>query len=394
MGEVDWRVHAEQLLDMLQQRGLITTLSLERAFWETPRHLFIDGIYEYSQNTFSWLWRESPSNAAEDSAWLSKVYQDRPLVVGIDDSGQPYCSNSAPSLVFRILEFLNLKPGNRALEIGTGTGQLTVLISRLVGNEGEVASIEIESELAQSAAKRLELVAPGSPTNITVGDGRSWRRPSADCDAVVATGSCWPVPQGWLASLAPEGRLSVEVRGGLAGALLLARKVSDSSGPYRVKGSFIDHPAGFMPLRASASGFMDPISLPLGFGRDEVARVPSEGLGARQLTRAFSWYCQLEVPDATFIRCDPEEIGHPAPYLVADDGLDAVGLPEDGAMSDSELAAYGGTSFLLERVLSAWRGWCLRERPEMRQYSFESRTPEDQVVSLNGYDGSWNLSNS
>jgi protein-L-isoaspartate O-methyltransferase len=386
-----WRGHANRLLDQLKARGLMSSAELERVFWEVPRHLFIDRMYEYEQSSYSWTLQEKPAFGEENDGWLAEIYQDRPLVVGIDDSGMPYCSNSAPCLVAQLLEFLALTPGDRVLEIGTGTGHLTALLGMLVKPAGEVLSVDIEPELARSADMRLRSAFSGIPVQVAVGDGRSWRRGSADRDAVVSTGSCWPVPDGWLESLAPGGRLCVELRGGLAGSVLRARRSGDAGRAGLVTGTFGGQQAGFMPLRASASGFSDPIALPLGFGIEAIEQAPAEGLGAAQLTQDFKWYCQLEIPDAKFIMTDTDETAHLTPYLIADDGLDGVMLPEDGVVAGSELVAYGDTSFLLDRVLSAWRGWHQKGCPGFGQYRFESPDPDQQLVILNGRDKTWKI---
>lgn len=385
-----WRRYAEPLLKKLRDLDLVTTPPLEELFWSVPRHQFIDEFFQHDPDTYSWHKMDAPENRIADPEWLAAVYQDVPLVVGIDESGIPYCSNSAPTLVFRLLGFLNVRPGDRVLEIGTGTGHLTAMLGRLASPGGHVTSLEIEPELARRAAEHVAAAVPEAAVAITVADGRSWRSGAEHRhDAVVSTGSCWPVPDSWLAALAPGGRLCTEMRSALSGALLLARCSPSQDSQGTVTGYFSDQPAGFMPLRAPSSGFHEPIALPFGFGTHETSRAMAEGLGEKQLRGPFAWYCQLELPDAKLLWLDADQSGRSAAYLLADDGLDAVRLPEDGTSALSELVAYGGSSFLIDRLLSAWRDWQENGSPELTQYKFQYSEDGRQRIVLKGHDKCW-----
>jgi len=74
------------------------------------------------------------------------AYEDYPLPIGF---GQTI---SQPSLVGLMTELLNLKKDHQVLEIGTGSGYQAAILSRLVNH---VYTLEVVSELARSAAKRL-----------------------------------------------------------------------------------------------------------------------------------------------------------------------------------------------------------------------------------------------
>jgi len=67
--------------------------------------------------------------------------EDRPLPIGY---GQ---TNSQPSTVYRMLEWLNVQPGDKVLDVGSGSGWTTALLAYLTGKAGRVYATEIVPEL-------------------------------------------------------------------------------------------------------------------------------------------------------------------------------------------------------------------------------------------------------
>jgi protein-L-isoaspartate(D-aspartate) O-methyltransferase len=102
----------------------------------------------------------------------------------------------------RVLQELELKPDETALEIGTGSGYLTALLARSCS---EVTSVEIIPRLLDEA--RHKLAANGiRNARLEQGDGaRGWGEDAYD--AVVLTGSTPVLPDSWLKQLKPGGRL-------------------------------------------------------------------------------------------------------------------------------------------------------------------------------------------
>lgn len=81
---------------------------------------------------------------------LNEAYEDHPLFIGYGQTiSQPYT-------VAFMLQELELKKGDKVLEIGTGSGWNTALISDIVGEEGKVFSVEIVKELAEKAKEKLK----------------------------------------------------------------------------------------------------------------------------------------------------------------------------------------------------------------------------------------------
>jgi len=109
----------------------------------------------------------------------------------------------APKMEARILQELALKPGDKILEVGTGSGYMTALLASLGSH---VYSVDIIAEFTQSA--RAKLAAHGI-ANVTpeAGDAaRGWNR-HGPYDAITLTGSVPVLPDAFLKDLLPGGRL-------------------------------------------------------------------------------------------------------------------------------------------------------------------------------------------
>ena len=109
----------------------------------------------------------------------------------------------APRIEARMLQELALAPGDRILEVGTGSGHMTALLASLGSH---VYSVDIVPEFIQSAGARL---AAHGVTNTTLETGdaaRGWDR-HAPYDAIVVTGSMPVLPDAFPKSLRPGGRL-------------------------------------------------------------------------------------------------------------------------------------------------------------------------------------------
>lgn len=129
------------------------------------------------------------------------AYLDTPLPIGHEQTiSQPY-------IVGFMTEALKLKPGERVLEIGTGSGYQAAVLSLLAL---EVYSIEIVEPLATEASERLRRL-DYSNVKVRAGDGyRGWPE-AAPFDAIIVTAAPDHIPQPLLDQLAPGGRLVVPV---------------------------------------------------------------------------------------------------------------------------------------------------------------------------------------
>lgn len=107
----------------------------------------------------------------------------------------------------RMLQALNVQPGDRVLEIGTGSGFVTACLADL---GGVVTSYETDADLSRAAAERLATHCRGQ-TELVVGDGLQAGLAPASFDVIAVTGSVPTYPAGLEALLAGDGRMFVVV---------------------------------------------------------------------------------------------------------------------------------------------------------------------------------------
>ncbi len=174
----------------LRARSLSLSEPVQKAFATVPRHLFVPEV--------------GPSAAYRDEAFVIKCGPD----------GIPVSSSSQPAMMAIMLEQLELRPGHRVLEIGTGSGYNAALISVITAPRGKVVSIDIDLELVERA--RSSLASAGfSAVEVRCADGGYGDPAGAPFDRVVVTAGVWDIAPAWFEQLADDGRLvlPLSVRG-------------------------------------------------------------------------------------------------------------------------------------------------------------------------------------
>ena len=129
------------------------------------------------------------------------AYVDRPLPIGL---GQTI---SQPFIVALMTHLLQVKPDDRVLEIGTGSGYQAAVLSRLAR---EVYSVEIVAELGRRAAQTLARLGYANVTT-RIGDGYQGWPEHAPYDGIMVTAAPDHVPAALVAQLKPGGRLVIPV---------------------------------------------------------------------------------------------------------------------------------------------------------------------------------------
>jgi len=109
----------------------------------------------------------------------------------------------APKLEARLVQELALRPGDKVLEVGTGSGHMTALLASLAGH---VVSVDIVPDFTKSAGARLAAHGIANVTLQTGDAARGWAS-HAPYDAIVLTGSVPVLPEAFAQSLRPGGRL-------------------------------------------------------------------------------------------------------------------------------------------------------------------------------------------
>lgn len=136
-----------------------------------------------------------------DEALSHKAYENNALPIG---SGQTI---SQPYIVARMTELLELKQDSRVLEIGTGSGYQTAILSQMVERVYSVERIKTLQWQAKRRFKQLDL------HNISTKHGDGWLgwASKGPFDAIIVTAAAETVPTALLGQLAERGRLVIPV---------------------------------------------------------------------------------------------------------------------------------------------------------------------------------------
>ena len=192
------------------------------------RHRFLDGWFRLEidglQPTFRYVDFDRNAPAKEH---LSAIYSNQALVTTCDGIF-PTSSTSQPPLVARMLQLLEVVPGMRILEIGTGTGYNAALLAELTGEHSNVFTIEYQQPVAEKAHRFLKEEGYGD-VHVVHGDGFQGIEDGAPFDRIVATVGCSDISPRWLKQLSPEGAMLIPIQHGLADPLVrLTRDPEDS----------------------------------------------------------------------------------------------------------------------------------------------------------------------
>jgi protein-L-isoaspartate(D-aspartate) O-methyltransferase len=172
--EHEFRGPRRRLVETLHDQG-VNDLAVLNAIDQTPRHLFV------------------PTGVRH------RAYEDSALPIG---SGQTI---SQPSIHARYLELLKLKGNEKVLEIGTGSGYQTALLSRLAS---QVFSIERIPELLDKARETIRQIGARN-ISFLLGDGTLGWRQYAPYDAILVGAGAPEVPKTYHEQLTEGGRILI-----------------------------------------------------------------------------------------------------------------------------------------------------------------------------------------
>jgi protein-L-isoaspartate(D-aspartate) O-methyltransferase len=187
----------ERLVTNLYREGYIKTERVKQAFLTVPREAFIP-------------------------ASLKKyAYIDTPLDIG---QGQTI---SAPHMVAIMCESLDIKDDQKILEVGTGSGYHAAIVAQLIGETGQVYTIERFESLAKKAKKNLKQI---GITNVIVevGDGSCGLPFYQPYDRIYVTCAAPYIPQPLIDQLQDSGKLLVPIGDKYCELILLEKQKEKS----------------------------------------------------------------------------------------------------------------------------------------------------------------------
>ena len=169
------------LINSLKARKIIISENVYNAMLNVPRHLFLPELN------------------------INKAYTDTPQQIG---KGQTI---SAPHMNAMMCEYLEIKPKDKILEIGTGSGYHAAILAELTGKEGKVYTIERIPDLAIKAEKKLKELSY-SNVEVIVSDGTKGLESKAPFDKILVTAASPKIPKSLLMQLSPnDGILCIPV---------------------------------------------------------------------------------------------------------------------------------------------------------------------------------------
>lgn len=145
------------------------------------------------------------ANFAPPGTPIEWIYRDD--VIPIKQQGDIWVSTiTNPGGIADMLERLQIEPGMRVLEIGAASGYTAALLAHLVGESGQVTTVEIDPELAQMARRNLD--AHGlHRVHVAHFDGSLGYPANAPYDRILLTVGAWDIPAAWREQLTADGRL-------------------------------------------------------------------------------------------------------------------------------------------------------------------------------------------
>ena len=181
----------DALIDVMKNTGFLTDSKIESAFRKVPRHDFVP---------------ESLRHRAYENAPISIMKKQ---------------TISQPSVVSRMTEWLDLKEGQKVLEIGSGSGWQSAILAKMEG-KGKIFTIERHSKLASFAKNNLEKLGIKN-VKIILGDGRLGLAEESPFDRIMITAACRKVPEALLDQLSLGGLLIAPVGENIQSLILLKK---------------------------------------------------------------------------------------------------------------------------------------------------------------------------
>jgi len=372
-----------QLARQIADDGSVRSPQWRDAIENVPRHEFVPEFFaKVDAEAGPTLWDPVDPQRSGVRRWLDLAYTDNSLVTQLDGhiapsdvasavNGTPTSSSTLPSLVVQMWEDLDVRDGDRVLEVGTGTGYSTALGCYRLGDEN-ITSIEVDPSVSAKAREALDRV--GYRPNLVAGDGLNGVPDGAPYDRIIATCGLRNVPPAWIAQSHLGTVILVTLSGWLGGTGLAKLTVT---GAGSAEGSFLPGYVSFMPARAHAS---QPAIIPV--LADEVP-VRSTAFGPDVISSygPAQMVAQLAAPSAQYLQLIADD-GMPQHLVVQDDDSYAVFTGEPGNWAVRQ----GGPEQVWDKVEDALAKWHASGEPNLDTFRI-TVTPDHQVIDVAGWTG-------
>ena len=209
--EKKYRTPLNDLINYLKNSKFLTDANVESAFRNIPRHEFVP------------------------TSKLDYAYNNEPLPI------KKHQTISQPGVVSRMTEWLDVKHGQNILEIGTGSGWQSGILSYLVGN-GTVYSVERHLKLVKFAQENLKKLQIDN-VHIILGDGSLGYAKASPYDRIIITAACTDIPLPLLDQLNENGLLIAPV-GDTSQSLILLKKTPQGIIEIKKQSNYV-----FVPLK-------------------------------------------------------------------------------------------------------------------------------------------------
>ncbi|WP_310724023.1 methyltransferase domain-containing protein [Streptomyces sp. N2A] len=308
---------------------------------------------------------------------------------GTEPGAVPTSSASMPSVVFRMLNELDLRPGHNVLEIGTATGWNAALMAHRAG-PGKVTTVEVDGAVAAAARGAADRY--GLDVRVVHGDGALGHPEGAPYDRVIATCGVRAVPYAWVAQARPGGVVVVPWGTHFGNGDAVARLVVAPDGKSAA-GRFAG-PVEFMKLRAQRAPAVVHSAYVTGSvadGEESATTLTEEDVLGTQFGPG-RFVLGLRVPDCCHVVAEKRAGSRPVWfYELGGDRSWACVWFRDGAAA--RVWQYGPRR-LWDEVAAAHRWWVAHGRPDHTRFGLTvdangQRVWLDNEGAEAGPEGSW-----
>lgn len=195
---IDFEAARSRLVSMLKAEGIIKSERVEKAMLKVPREEFLPSYLRLY------------------------AYEDTPLEIMY---GQTI---SAPHMVAIMCELLDLRPGLRLLEVGTGTGYHAAVCAEAMERRGEVYTMEYYPGLALYAVQNLARLGYLDIIHVIIGDGSRGLPKYSPFDRILVTAAAPKVPPRLIEQLRQGGVMVIPIDEGFTQVLYVITKEDGS----------------------------------------------------------------------------------------------------------------------------------------------------------------------